>query len=231
MARGHEKTGDSAILFMYRLLRNTIILLLISRLFLLLLLYKRSLDFIKEKTFLLVTAHPDDESMFFAPFLYSGAKVHILCLTGDETRRKELEEALLFLKFSSLKILDEPDLPDSMNATWGHVERFVQPEVEKHAPDFVVTFDDWGISGHPNHRSLGRMKLDSKVLHLHSTNVLSKYNILSILFPRSDSLVFLSPPWFAFRAMQHHRSQMLWFRYLYLLFSRYTILNELIFDR
>ena len=55
------------------------------------------------KSVLLVTSHPDDESMFFGPTIQAakrmGAQVHILCLsTGNadglgEVRAKELDAA------------------------------------------------------------------------------------------------------------------------------------------
>jgi N-acetylglucosaminylphosphatidylinositol deacetylase len=39
---------------------------------------------------LLVTAHPDDEAMFFAPTIHTllqqGASVHILCLSNGKSR-------------------------------------------------------------------------------------------------------------------------------------------------
>jgi N-acetylglucosaminylphosphatidylinositol deacetylase len=44
---------------------------------------------------LLVTAHPDDEAMFFAPtisrLLQQGTSIHILCLSnGEKTKHKML---------------------------------------------------------------------------------------------------------------------------------------------
>jgi N-acetylglucosaminylphosphatidylinositol deacetylase len=45
----------------------------------------RAHDGLEASSVLLVTAHPDDESMFFAPtlahVLQRGAEVHILCLS------------------------------------------------------------------------------------------------------------------------------------------------------
>ena len=58
------------------------------------------------KSVLLVTSHPDDESMFFGPTIQAakrmGAQVHILCLSAGnadglgEVRAKELDAAGIY---------------------------------------------------------------------------------------------------------------------------------------
>lgn len=66
----------------------------------------------EKKTVLLITAHPDDESMFFIPTIKNlkdvGYKIHLLCLSpGNHRRRKEeLEKAAHFLHIDKLTILD-----------------------------------------------------------------------------------------------------------------------------
>ena len=69
---------------------------------------------------LLVTSHPDDESMFFGPTIQAakrmGAQVHILCLsTGDadglgEVRAKELDSAGAYLGVTSVELVDDSAL-------------------------------------------------------------------------------------------------------------------------
>ena len=66
---------------------------------------------------LLVTAHPDDECMFFTPsirsFIGQGRKVDLICLsTGNydgmgERRRRELEKSAQVLGISSVIVIDD----------------------------------------------------------------------------------------------------------------------------
>ncbi|XP_041575923.1 N-acetylglucosaminyl-phosphatidylinositol de-N-acetylase isoform X5 [Taeniopygia guttata] len=107
----------------------------------------------------------------------------------------------------------------------------------------VVTFDAGGVSGHANHISLhsavrylhseGKLPEGCRVLVLESVNLCRKYIsfldvLISCLLP-TDALFILTEEETeqAKRAMQCHRSQLLWFRRLYLLFSRYLVVNSL----
>ncbi|XP_077044801.1 N-acetylglucosaminyl-phosphatidylinositol de-N-acetylase isoform X2 [Agelaius phoeniceus] len=107
----------------------------------------------------------------------------------------------------------------------------------------VVTFDAGGVSGHANHISLykavrylhseGKLPEGCCVLVLESVNLFRKYIsfldvLISCLLPR-DALFILTEEETeqAKRAMRCHRSQLLWFRQLYLLCSRYLVLNSL----
>ncbi|XP_060147080.1 N-acetylglucosaminyl-phosphatidylinositol de-N-acetylase isoform X2 [Globicephala melas] len=109
----------------------------------------------------------------------------------------------------------------------------------------VVTFDAGGVSGHSNHVALyaaartlhaqGKLPKGCSVLTLQSVNLLRKYLSLldlpcSLLCAR-DALFVLSrrEAAQAQRAMSCHRSQLLWFRHLYVLFSRYMRINSLHF--
>lgn len=80
---------------------------------------------------LLVTAHPDDEVMFFSPTLdqfsrESSASLHILCLsTGNfeglgSTRVNELIKcaALFNISSNNVHIIDNIELQDGMENTW-----------------------------------------------------------------------------------------------------------------
>ncbi|XP_058710763.1 N-acetylglucosaminyl-phosphatidylinositol de-N-acetylase isoform X1 [Poecile atricapillus] len=108
---------------------------------------------------------------------------------------------------------------------------------------WVVTFDAGGVSGHANHISLytavrylhseGKLPEGCRVLVLESVNLFRKYIsfldvLISCLLPR-DALFILTEEETeqAKRAMRYHRSQLLWFRQLYLLFSRYLVVNSL----
>ncbi|KAF8040424.1 hypothetical protein BT93_B2604 [Corymbia citriodora subsp. variegata] len=115
---------------------------------------------------LLVIAHPDDESMFFLPtisYLTSrGHNLHILCLSvGDadgkgNIRKEELYQACATLKVpcQQVKVVDHPDLQDGFGNKWNHnlLSKIIEQEVLACGIHLVITFDDYGVSGHCNHR-------------------------------------------------------------------------------
>ncbi|NWX47345.1 PIGL acetylase, partial [Steatornis caripensis] len=133
---------------------------------------------------------------------------------------------------------------------------FVLKHIEANNINLVVTFDARGVSGHVNHISLytalrpdepGEMGtlqqyccfeifilcLGCYVLVLESVNLLRKYiSVLDVpvscLLPR-DALFILTEEESeqARRAMRCHHSQLLWFRHIYMLFSRYMVINSL----
>lgn len=110
----------------------------------------------------------------------------------------------------------------------------------------IITFDGYGISGHTNHRAIHHALLSgirSSLIHqpvyaLQSVSVYSKYSFIAGVFVSSvwnnlkkpESLVFVSTVeeyMIGRAAMYLHKSQMVWFRHLYLWTSRYMIMNEL----
>jgi N-acetylglucosaminylphosphatidylinositol deacetylase len=95
----------------------------------------------KRKNIALIIAHPDDESMFFTPFITSvssHSNIHLLCLSsGDfdgigETRKKELEKSTKFLNIKTLKIIEDEMLKDGMKNKWdkeiivSHIKTFTK---------------------------------------------------------------------------------------------------------
>jgi len=130
----------------------------------------------KERLCVLVTAHPDDESLFFLPTLTAlrstGATIWVLCLTtGDydglgACRSRELHHACLsILGLSKVILLDEPTLfPDHSSKAWPieatakRIQAALEQEFQKEkgskqwkAVD-LITFDQGGVSNHVNHR-------------------------------------------------------------------------------
>ncbi|KAL7279322.1 hypothetical protein ACG7TL_007163 [Trametes sanguinea] len=122
---------------------------------------------------LLLTAHPDDECMFFAPTILAlldrtdarrYPKLHSLCLSvGNaeglgEVRRHELARSLEVLGIEDGRrwVVDRPDLQDNFTAEWHPqvISDVLRPYVLEHDIDIILTFDGHGVSSHPNHISL-----------------------------------------------------------------------------
>lgn len=178
------------------------------------------------KSVLLVIAHPDDESMFFGPTLQAlrrhSVQVSILCLSeGTAGRCKELERAAR--AFDIWNVTCGAVFPDGFEYSW-QIDR-VAELVRLHSAqvDAVISFDHGGISGHPNHRAIASaLGLADKAWLLKTPPLPFKYSgILSLFFPTANTtftstLVDYFTIW---RAMLQHRSQMLWFRYIFLIFS------------
>ncbi|TVY49070.1 N-acetylglucosaminyl-phosphatidylinositol de-N-acetylase [Lachnellula occidentalis] len=140
----------------------------------------------RNKRICLLIAHPDDEAMFFAPTVLAltepslGNHVKILCLSSGDadglggTRKKELIKSGMQLglrKEDDVFVVESPEFPDSMTATWDKVKissllssafapNLSKPMTKKSSDqptatiDVLITFDSCGISSHPNHISL-----------------------------------------------------------------------------
>lgn len=232
----------------------------------------------------LLIAHPDDEAMFFSPTLMSlrdaGIPVRVLCFTSGDAaglgriRQRELIASLAVYGIrgeDKVFILDDKRFPDSMTESWclddlaDLMVSFTRPGHFLDA-SFVnrwITFDDHGVSSHPNHIAVargaamarGRMTTPSppSLLHLRTTGVLAKYTGIasaaaSLMLhavstpdhPKVRGTVTVGtntpPPVYgglasakaAWTAMRCHASQFVWFRVLWLIFSRYVFLNDYI---
>jgi len=237
----------------------------------------------RETRILLLTAHPDDECMFFAPTLLAllpqdastpAPKVHSLCLSvGDAdglggVRRDEFERSLDVLGVEKDKrwVLNHPELKDNITQHWDAkvISDVLRPYILEHQITTILTFDRMGISSHPNHQSLpygvmhylnASLPWTSKTPRLFTlitvplvhkyigptAAVLAKWDlsIAALLDWLSASktderhspriAVFVSgfsQYRAALRAMMKHRSQLVWFRWLYVTFSRYMWVNE-----
>ncbi|XP_049879163.1 N-acetylglucosaminyl-phosphatidylinositol de-N-acetylase [Pectinophora gossypiella] len=211
---------------------------------------------LKTKRVLMVVAHPDDECMFFGPTIFrlceQGADVHVLCLTNGnyegkgQIRRSELWDACkeLGVPGQNICLIMDTRLRDDPKCQWPVpiVAKLIQHRLESLDIDTLVTFDRGGISSHPNHSAVFYAvaymfveKLVPKrctVYTLDSVNVLRKYIAfldLPLSFVLSSKRYFLR--WTesrrVVRAMKRHKSQMVWFRHLYVMFSRYMVINTL----
>ncbi|XP_032640307.1 N-acetylglucosaminyl-phosphatidylinositol de-N-acetylase isoform X6 [Chelonoidis abingdonii] len=153
---------------------------------------------------LVVTAHPDDEAMFFAPTILSlgrfRAQLWLLCCSSGnfynqgEIRKKELVQScsVLGIPSSNVTVIDH---------------RYLQSE--------------------------GKLPEGCQVLTLKSVNLLRKYiSILDVPISclQSQDVLFIltkEESEQAKRAMRCHHSQLLWFRHTYILFSRFMVINSL----
>ncbi|KAI5615605.1 N-acetylglucosaminyl-phosphatidylinositol de-N-acetylase, partial [Silurus asotus] len=215
----------------------------------------RTRESLGEVRALLVTAHPDDECMFFAPAVLkltaSNATVRLLCLSSGNyynqgaRRKQELlgSCAVLGIPAHQVTIIENKELQDDPKADWSIA--LTAPLILKHITTYsinlVLTFDEGGVSGHTNHIAIykalshlafvGRIPEDCQVLSLQTISILRKYLSffempISWLLPSSFSCI-IGPSEYkkAKEAMLHHRSQLVWFRRLYILFSRYMYIN------
>jgi len=199
---------------------------------------------------LLVTAHPDDEVMFFAPTVHHlvdrGFDVVLLCLSDGNyeglgvTRRKELELAATNLGIRKDNIFVD-DFADDPALIWDAtvVASAINKIHAAHKFSAIFTFDKWGISQHKNHIAcfhgaslFARSHQDVSVYFLKTVNLLRKYcSFLDALFEieSSQEIRFVSSVPRVVQtiaAMQSHQSQLVWFRWLYILFSRYLYYNS-----
>ncbi|XP_020572024.1 probable N-acetylglucosaminyl-phosphatidylinositol de-N-acetylase isoform X2 [Phalaenopsis equestris] len=165
-------------------------------------------------------------------------------------RKEELYRACATLKvpLQQIKIVDHPDLQDGFGKPWSHqlLATFVEEEIKKHCIDVLISFDNYGVSGHPNHRDVHNgiciflhknVEINIEAWELISTNIIRKYigpvdiwiSLLSSLSGQNGSICCMPNlhPLKCYQAMAEHYSQWLWFRKLFVVLSRYTYVNTL----
>ncbi|ESO10476.1 hypothetical protein HELRODRAFT_116956 [Helobdella robusta] len=204
---------------------------------------------------LLITAHPDDESMFFAPTVLNLSPNHIfyvLCLsTGNYykigyKREEEFKKSCNILGVDENRafIINNENLKDNPELVWNStiVSDVVKGYTIKYQINVLITFDDYGVSGHLNHIAihLGVRRLmrvykipGLSLFELKSVTVFRKYlSFVDVLCTMTcaELAFFCSFKQFkkALGAMLAHSSQMTWYRFLYIMFSRYMLVNELV---
>ena len=210
---------------------------------------------------LLVTAHPDDECMFFAPTLRELTQreipVHILCLsTGNYDglgvkRALEFKASCAVMGITNCMVADEEKLRDGPSKWQAKDIAHVLTDKLRHLPAVrtIMTFDKNGISGHPNHCDVST---GVRYFAMHSSDeyhlmelitlpwFLKYLGPLMVIYECIQSGLVSNPtsryisviPWneyfrYGIRAMIQHRTQLVWFRWLYLLASSYMHINTL----
>ena len=203
---------------------------------------------------LLVISHPDDESMFFGPTIQAlrraGARTHILCLSNGDAdglgavREKELESARKFLGVDSSELVNDSKLKDGFKEVWPEetIAARVEASVRRLDATVILTFDAKGVSGHPNHiatyrgvchwaADVRKISASPEAWALVTVNPLRKFLAFCDVFAsftlESHVLVAATSTTEVRRAMSLHRSQWVWYRKLFVAFSRYAYVNSL----
>lgn len=200
---------------------------------------------------LLVTAHPDDECMFFGPVIRVlaelGCNMQVLCLSKGLGcgREKELIESCKVMGVVECFCVDDERLADGMDEDWevDVVKEHVLEVLNKRLEDLVITFDSHGVSGHPNHIAVSKgttaawrefKKHPLELAQLESVWLWRKYlGLINYAIDAFRTVTIAVPVpyeafWIGQEAMKRHASQLLWFRKLYLIFSRYVYLNSFV---
>ena len=124
-------------------------------------------------TLLVITAHPDDEAFgmagVLAKYAAAGVRTALICATRGEAGQAaglaETREALAALRSAELRCsaatlgvgeLVLLDYPDGGAAGWDLVALAgeLAAHIRRIGPDAVITFDDQGITRHPDHHAV-----------------------------------------------------------------------------
>jgi len=216
--------------------------------------YKQRKDIRGVRRVLFVIAHPDDECMFFGPTVVQlsrrGCELHLLCLSAGNyyehgsTRKNELRRSceILGIESSYVTVIEHSKLPDNPKVKWRDdiVGNLILKHIMQLDIDTVITFDKSGVSGHSNHASLytgvsylckeSLLPEGCRVYTLRTVSALRKYlGVLDVpwsyFFAHIAYTLSHKDSFLPKKAMFAHSSQMLWFRWLYIYFSRYMIIN------
>jgi len=207
------------------------------------------------------------------PIHSNSVQVYTLCFSVGNAdrlgyiRRRELRDSLDIIGVAEDKrsVLDTNEFQDNITASWNTslIATTVHKFVSDHDISIILTFDSYGVSGHPNHYSLYHgvsqllampptsIKYPLAAYSLTSKSVVTKYiGILAPIFVKLRVSLFRvlhstdtengsagvpARPVFvagirgycrAVLATLQHRSQLAWFRWLYMVFSQYLWVNE-----
>jgi len=146
----------------------------------------------------------------------------------------------------TVRLLDDPAFADGFGAAWDiaaaadAIDRYIRTAQFK----WVITFDQDGVSQHPNHRdvhrAVRRVALDHSsvpflVLRTVSQaraftanlEVLAMPLLCDWLQPPGGLLFWTTSHAGSWRSMRRHGSQWRWFRKLFVVCSRYSYVNQL----
>lgn len=204
-------------------------------------------DELKDHNILFITAHPDDESLFFIPLilmLQPTNRLRLLCLSNGnykglgKLREAELGKAVQYLGLEGYRVVDDSLLQDGKNANWSQnvVSQYIQEEIHNHRITHVISFDPNGITGHPNHQAISRAIIELSGKDQTRYWQLESCGPLRMKIGIWDSVISVWNQWAAinlnpyvvWKALRLHRSSFDYKRKIYALFSRYTYINSLV---
>jgi len=183
----------------------------------------------------------------------SQPQFYVMCLSKGNfdglgrVRKQELWNSCttMGIPASNILLISHDLLRDDPRADWSTdiVGKLIVSYVLSHHIDTLITFDGHGVSGHKNHKALyfsvrelvkhKKMPKHCTPYVLESVNIFRKYipPLLEVPLSLMMSPVVFMTDWKQYRllraAMSQHVSQYVWFRVLYLLFSRYLTINTL----
>ncbi|GAW81783.1 N-acetylglucosaminylphosphatidylinositol deacetylase [Plasmodium gonderi] len=197
----------------------------------------------------IIIAHPDDEIMFFFPTIKllfdkkKKAEIFLLSLSnGDYYGQGRIREKELYHVWSYIgglknncKVINDPNIRDGWNF-WNEkcLVDVIADYCTRNNIRKVLTFDEYGVSGHPNHISVhNSLRLLSKekgikVLTLNSTHLIIKYlGLFSLPFLlQTKFLTFQFNPVLLLKLMSIYRSQFVFYRILFCICSQYAYFNS-----
>lgn len=133
-------------------------------------------NLIKPREKVLITfPHPDDESAFAGGFMQEAIRrdidIKVITLTKGENstlryglennedlataRSEELNRALRNLGTDKYMLMNFPD--GSLDEDKENVREFLLKEIKNFKPKFVITFEPFGVYGHPDHIALSKI--------------------------------------------------------------------------
>ncbi|KAL6122410.1 Pigl [Nucleospora cyclopteri] len=179
---------------------------------------------------ILLIAHPDDESMFFTPLIRYCSPT-IICLSCKNTEREKELKTLCIDRGFAVHFADFKDGEDwKVNEIVKVLLTYINHNVKTQGTKITVfTFDSLGVSYHKNHKScfeaakIVENELKSPIItfkYLKTHNFLQKY--VFNLVPGNVSTYPLQ----IFHNMSYHKSQLRWYRYLWMIFSNYSLSNS-----
>ena len=182
---------------------------------------------------LFVFAHPDDETMFFAPTIlalrHQKIPIYFLCLSPGDHEGRGLRRRQELIRLGRHLGIPEENIEiksyrDQPNLYWNsdEIATDINSAVNRWNITTVISFDELGVSGHANHISCYRG------LQKYQGNV-KRYKLISKM--KSDGIANICVnvnSWsYAMQMLSYHKSQFTWWRKLGLILGSHTYRNQL----
>jgi len=190
----------------------------------------------KNKKILLCFPHPDDEiyisGYLLQEFVKNNIEFTILCLShggagknysykkGDlkEIRKEEFYTALSYIGIhhSKATIIDFED--GTMKNNFQEIKNYLENFLQTNKFESIITFDNTGITGHPDHISLSKIFFEISKYHNIAVFVPTLTNFGKLAHIKSKKTKFLNKPTHEiksdfvmrikkYKALLHHTSQ------------------------